>query len=564
MITLNEPLKRRDSTIPMLITAAIISVLFMLIAGGLVYGNTRRTITAADWVEHTQEVLTSLRAASQMSDRVDSSARLYTITSDAGRLDQARTSANFLESNAAHLKALVSDNTDETPNALELTQCSAEVTQEVANLGAGVALPKGPIQRCQQVIARMTEQERRLLTERSKTSQRISIVSLTTDFGFAGFSVLALITLFGFLLRGAELRQRADNQILKTNRDLEESIQLLQDQADESNLLTASRDELQLCVNLDEVYRSAKTGFARLLPAVNGTLSIITNSRNMMEIVSAWGETAMEDCHPPESCCGLRSGQARWREQAVSEIQCGHFKKGGPEYYVCVPVVAHGDTLGLLYLQAADEVGLQSVRQRIGGLRQLVQLVGMSVASMRLRMKLEHQSIRDPLTGLFNRHFMEVALEREISLAARRKNMLAVLMLDVDHFKDFNDTHGHAAGDAVLRAVSEVCQNAVRTEDIACRYGGEEFTIILPDITSEIAYARANSIRNAISALRVSEGKNFYGEVTISIGIALYPDDGTDSDMLLRRADQALYRAKQGGRNQVLLAIESAEPIFAA
>ena len=138
--------------------------------------------------------------------------------------------------------------------------------------------------------------------------------------------------------------------------------------------------------------------------------------------------------------------------------------------------------------------------------------------------------------------------------------MLAVLMLDVDHFKDFNDTHGHAAGDTVLQAVAEVCRNTVRTEDIACRYGGEEFTIILPDISPETAYMRADSIRLAVASLRVSDGREDYGEVTMSIGIALYPESGTTSEVLLRRADQALYRAKQQGRDQVLLA---EDPIFA-
>jgi len=541
----------------MLVTAAAICILLMLIAGGLVYANTRRTITAADWVEHTQEVLTSLRTASQMSDRVDSSAHLYSITSDTGRLDQARSSANLLESQVSHLKALVGDNAAQAANVAQMESCSADVTKAVGVLNTGAPFPVGPIQRCQQIIARMTEQERQLLTERSKTSQRISVVSLTSDFIFVGLSVLGLTTLFGFLLRSAELRQRSENLILKANRDLEESIQKLKEQADETNLLSTLRDELQLCVNLQEVYECARGGFSRLGPGTSGALCMITNSRNIMETVIVWGEIALEDCHPPESCCSLRSGQPRWREPAGSEIHCGHFGDKRPDRYVCVPVLAHGDTLGVLYIQFPDAESMELAWHRMLALRQLLQLTGMAIASMRLRMKLEQQSIRDPLTNLFNRHFMEVALERELSLAARRQTMLAVLMLDVDHFKEFNDTHGHAAGDTVLQAVAEVCRNTVRTEDVACRYGGEEFTIILPDITPEAACQRANSIRAAVAALRVSDGKESYGDVTMSIGIALYPESGTSSEALLRRADQALYRAKQQGRDQVLLAEES-------
>jgi len=532
----------------------------MLVAGGLVYANTRRTITAADWVEHTQEVLTSLRTASQMSDRVDSSARLYAITLDAGRVDQARSSANLLESQVSRLKALVADNPAQAANVDQMELCSADVTRAVSVMHTGVQFPVGPVQRCQQIIARMTEQERQLLEERTKASQRISVVSLTSDFVFVGLSVLALTTMFGFLLRSAELRQRSENLILKANRNLEESVQKLQEQADETQLLSTLRDELQLCVNLQEVYECASTGYSRLVPTASGALSMITNSRNMMETVISWGEMALEDCHPPESCCSLRSGQPRWREPERSEIQCGHFGKERPDRYVCVPVLAHGDTLGLLYIQFPHAESMALARHRVLALRQLLQLTGMAIASMRLRLKLEHQSIRDPLTNLFNRNFMEVALERELSLAARRNTMLAVLMLDVDHFKEFNDTHGHAAGDTVLQAVAEVCRNAVRAEDIACRYGGEEFTIILPDISAKTACERAEKIRTAVAALRVSDGKESYGDVTMSIGIALYPEAGSSSETLLRRADQALYRAKQQGRDQVLLA---ENPIFA-
>jgi diguanylate cyclase (GGDEF)-like protein len=545
----------------MLVTAAVICVLFMLVAGGLVYGNTRRSITAADWVAHTQEVLTSLRMAAQMTDRVESSARLYLLTGDAGRLDQARSNVNILESTAAHLKALVADNAEETPNADQLTACSAKLTRAVDSLSNGAALPKDPIQLCQQTIALMTEQERRLLIERTSTSQRVSNGSLTTDFAFVGLSVLVFIALFGFLLRGEQLSQRSEQRILETNRNLEQSIELLRKQANESELLTTARDELQICVTLQELYESAATGFARLIPHTSGALCMLNNSRNMLETVSSWGEAqALEDCHPPESCCSLRSGQTRWREPGVSEIHCSHFAGRGPEYYVCAPIVAYGDTLGLIYVQCQDAAGMASLRTTMVATRQLLQLTAMAIASMRLRNKLEHQSIRDPLTSLFNRSFMEIALDRELSRAQRRSSLLAVFMLDVDHFKAFNDTHGHAAGDAVLKSVADVCQKTIRNEDIACRYGGEEFTIILPDVTAETAYARAEKIRRAIGELRVFEGKEFFGEVTVSVGVALYPEDGTTAEVLLRKADQALYRAKQQGRDQVSIA----EGIFIA
>src|SRR5580698_266979 len=180
----------------MLVTAAVICVLFMLVAGGLVYGNTRRTITAGDWVDHTQEVLTSLRSASQLSERVDTSARLYQLTGEPGELDLARLNANNLEATAVHLEALVSDNASETPNTAQLTVCSVEAAQAINSFNRQSALPREPIQRCQRTIGKMMELERRLLAERSGTSHHTEIVSITTNFVFAGLSVLVLITLF--------------------------------------------------------------------------------------------------------------------------------------------------------------------------------------------------------------------------------------------------------------------------------------------------------------------------------------------------------------------------------
>jgi diguanylate cyclase (GGDEF)-like protein len=186
-------------------------------------------------------------------------------------------------------------------------------------------------------------------------------------------------------------------------------------------------------------------------------------------------------------------------------------------------------------------------------LRQLLQITGMSIATLNLRTKLENQSIRDPLTDLFNRHFMQISLERELSRANRRNQTLAIFMLDVDHFKRFNDQHGHAAGDAALKAIAEIFQSNIRAEDIACRYGGEEFTIILPDLNGTTAEERAESIRRAVAGLHVRFGREVASNFSISIGVAVYPQDGENADLLLQKADQALYHAKREGRNQVVL-----------
>ena len=204
-------------------------------------------------------------------------------------------------------------------------------------------------------------------------------------------------------------------------------------------------------------------------------------------------------------------------------------------------------------MQCSSDEAITQVNERMDAVRQLIQITALAIATLNLRTKLENQSIRDSLTGLFNRHFMQISLEREMTRAHRRKQIMAVLMLDADHFKRFNDTKGHAAGDAVLKSFAEVFRTCIRAEDIACRHGGEEFTIILPDTTVKGACDRADSILSSIANLKLAVGQEVVEGFSISIGVAFYPGDGDTAEELLQHADAALYEAKHNGRNQICL-----------
>jgi diguanylate cyclase (GGDEF)-like protein/PAS domain S-box-containing protein len=165
---------------------------------------------------------------------------------------------------------------------------------------------------------------------------------------------------------------------------------------------------------------------------------------------------------------------------------------------------------------------------------------------------LREQSVRDHLTGLFNRRYMEETLERELHRASRKQLSLGVIMLDVDDFKRFNDTFGHAVGDAILRELGKMLLGHVREEDIACRYGGDEFIIVLPDASQAITRERAESICEYAKQFHLHfEGQTFEA-VTFSLGIAVFPEDGFTSATLLKAADDGLYRAKRGGRGRVV------------
>jgi diguanylate cyclase (GGDEF)-like protein/PAS domain S-box-containing protein len=168
-----------------------------------------------------------------------------------------------------------------------------------------------------------------------------------------------------------------------------------------------------------------------------------------------------------------------------------------------------------------------------------------------LQEELREQAIRDSLTGLFNRRYLDESFSKKINGMKKTESSLAVIMLDIDHFKSFNDTYGHSAGDELLAMLGELLRNQTRQSDVACRYGGEEFVILLPDTSLEVATKRAEEIRHSFESIRVSfEGKSL--KSTISIGISIYPDHGDQPEALIIQADQALYQAKSSGRNRVV------------
>jgi diguanylate cyclase (GGDEF)-like protein len=170
-----------------------------------------------------------------------------------------------------------------------------------------------------------------------------------------------------------------------------------------------------------------------------------------------------------------------------------------------------------------------------------------------LNESLETLAMVDPLTGLHNRRFMDEILEREVTRAQRRQTQLAVIMVDIDHFKRFNDTFGHAMGDAVLRAIGELMKQHFRSSDVACRYGGEEFIIVLPEITLEGARKRAEALRLAVHGLKTRQDGKMLGQISVSLGLAMLPQDGTRAAALVAAADAAMYEAKQRGRNQLVV-----------
>ena len=365
------------------------------------------------------------------------------------------------------------------------------------------------------------------------------------------------------------VRKQEEAALRAAHQKLHVALRESEQRAREASRLTELVDILQSCHSVEEAYRIASGALPRILMSHSGALCIINASRNAVETVASWGdELTTEKVFGPDSCWALRRGKIHPVDDPSSPMRCNHVHSSVAGY-VCVPLAAHGETLGVLYIEkaarAAIPPGLLPEDQMEALSRQgtaIGERMSLALATLRLREVLRSQSIRDPLTGLFNRRYMEESLERELRRAERSGQPVGFIMLDIDHFKHFNDTFGHQAGDALLRALGDLISERTRGQDVACRFGGEEFSLILAGATRDAAYKRAELLRDEIKQLSVTHAGQLLGKISLSFGVAAYPGDGQTAEELVRAADQALYRAKAAGRDRIALApdAEAASP----
>jgi diguanylate cyclase (GGDEF)-like protein/PAS domain S-box-containing protein len=330
----------------------------------------------------------------------------------------------------------------------------------------------------------------------------------------------------------------------------------LEQRTERATLLASMGELLQSSISREEVADVA-LGFApKIFPAARGAILLLNSSRALAEVTGSWA-----DCKLPAiefetaDCWALRTGHSHAVLAGDSTARCAH-AAGLECSYLCVPILAQGETLGILHLQAKGEVSRVdpvelSLRTTFAA------QVGLSIANIKLRDALRTQSIRDALTGLYNRRYLEEILEREIRRSARAQQPLGIIVIDLDHFKNFNDSFGHDAGDAVLRETGLLLGKGVRAEDFVCRYGGEEFVVILPTANLEAAQVRAETLRAKMRELTILHQGKSMGMITISAGVAAFPEHGTTPRGVMAAADAALYEAKRNGRDQVTVAAVS-------
>jgi len=368
--------------------------------------------------------------------------------------------------------------------------------------------------------------------------------------------VLILIVTTHQLLAQMESRMLAAEQHAQSAHDELQEVRSGQNLRSTDLALLGRYGNLLLgCTDLAEALQISQQMLSLLLPESAGTIYPLMDGEGLAEATHLWGDHVGETRPKAsaEDCCCMQNGRMHLGRSGAPDHPCAHLipnQDGVGFSTACIPLLAQGKSLGWIYLSSPGDNGIPKLQAALAASDQLALALG----NLKLRQSLRDLSVRDPLTGLFNRRYLTESLGRELSRSKRRNFPLSVLAFDLDHFKDFNDSFGHPAGDSMLVGFARILQAHSRDEDIACRQGGEEFVLIMPEMDMTTALQRAAELMDLLSTTDVMHEGRLLPKVTTSIGLASYPEHGASADSLLTHADQALYEAKSRGRNQVVVA----------
>ena len=379
--------------------------------------------------------------------------------------------------------------------------------------------------------------------------------------GIALLTSLALLAGIFRQLRQAWAQNRIGGDSCETLREQVQSARAEQQKISADLGLLGNYGNLLLgSTDLAEALQISQQMLSQLLPDCAGSIYPLIDGEGLAEVTHLWGthigETGAQAS--AEDCRAMTTRRTCLSNSEKPDEACAHIRfpaDGAAMSAVCIPLNAQAESLGWLYLTTPGVDGCAKMVVAEAAAKQLSQ----ALANLKLRGNLRDLSVRDPLTGLFNRRYLQESLGREMARSKRRNLPLAVMMFDLDHFKAFNDNYGHAAGDAVLVAFGRLLGNSFRSEDIACRLGGEEFILIMPEMEVSVARRRAQELIDATAALTILHEGQTLPPITTSVGVAMMPEHGEKPDPLMAAADQALYNAKSSGRNRFSVAGENGQ-----
>ncbi len=354
-------------------------------------------------------------------------------------------------------------------------------------------------------------------------------------------------------------RKRETHNQSETNKKINSWIARLEQNNRETSLVTELENLLLVCHNSEEAYPIIGRYAKRLFPTLAGALYVIQFVDRPAERVAYWGQKPPAEMElAVNDCWGLRRGRVHIVNDGDSGPQCLHLGNPRPNAYLCLPLIAQGEMFGLLHLRADPEgSGDKDISESVQHLASMVaEYIALALSNLSLKNALLIQAIRDPLTNLYNRRYMEETLERELHRAIRHSMAVGLIMFDLDGFKLINDAYGHECGDLVLKSLGELLQTFFRGEDVACRYGGDEFMVILPESSLTDTIQRAEQLRSAWKNINIKHEGNILPLPTLSIGVVAYPDHGNKPEQLLQLLDSAAYSAKTGGKDRVVIGNE--------
>lgn len=394
------------------------------------------------------------------------------------------------------------------------------------------------------IAEQINRDERRFIAERAAMAEENARQRIHLLLG-ATILILLLLTLAYRVVRKATER---NTELLKEVRS----------KTYEITSINEFSSNLQSCSTVKEAHELFRHYMQRLFPECSGALYIMRSSRNLLQMATSWntGDVAFDDAMEPRECWALRRGKTHEVTDIEHELSCRHLNQD-ERASLCVPLVSQSETIGMLHLRLDDRKLLPVVRERSDS---MIHHISAALAGIFLREALREHSIRDPMTQLFNRRYLEESIAREQIRARRMESQFTVVMSDIDHFKSFNDTYGHQAGDAVIKAFANHLQTHVRGEDVICRYGGEEFLILLVGATHEQGLERAEILRRMTTTLEVNVSGTSLPTITASWGVATFPTHGESWEGIISTADAALYLSKRNGRNRVSSATELTKP----
>jgi len=350
--------------------------------------------------------------------------------------------------------------------------------------------------------------------------------------------------------RDVSERRRAEQDIAALHQSMADTVEALQRHERDMVAVARMSDMLQACQSRAEAFPIIAAAAGKLFSGARGGLSIAADRGQGLQTVTQWGDMpVLLATFSFSACWALRTGQ-RYEVSTPNEATvCSHFISAVHEPYVCLPLSVQGETSGLLHLSLPPGRDIDEDLRRV--VQSFGDVVKLSLSNLKLREILSEQAVRDPLTTLFNRHYLNETLPREMRRAEREKAPLCVAMMDVDHFKALNDTFGHGAGDTVLKDIGTFLRSHLRAGDIACRYGGEEFLLVLPECSIDDAVDRLREASSEIAGRAFVHQREPLPRVTLSVGIAEMSPALSSSEALIAAADQALYEAKHKGRSRI-------------